>query len=63
MSESRKLTADELYPHLYKDYKRARQSIGELESFIEELQYENRQLKLKLNTLKNESENTPAKKI
>jgi len=52
--ETRKLTTDELYPHLYKSYKNARQTIGELESYIDELKYENHQLKQKLNTLKNE---------
>lgn len=38
--ETRKLTTDELYPHLYRDYKRAKQRIGELESYIDELKYE-----------------------
>lgn len=54
MGNPRKLTAEELYPFLYKDYKKARQTIGELESYIDELKFENEQLTQKLNTLQNE---------
>jgi FtsZ-binding cell division protein ZapB len=54
--ETRKLTTDELYPHLYKSYKNARQTIGELESYVDELKFENEQLTKLLNILKTENE-------
>lgn len=54
--KTRKLTADELYPHLYKSYKMAQQRIGEMQSYIDELKYENQKLTTELNTIKNESE-------
>jgi len=53
--EPRKLSTDELYTWLYKDYKKSLVKIGEMQSYIDELTYERELLMTKLKNIKNET--------
>lgn len=58
IEDPRKLEIEELYQHMYKQYKASRFEIGQMQSDIDELKYERDQLKSLLEKLKAADQDT-----